>query len=129
MRTRADRIEALKAALESRVLVLDGAMGTALQQRNLSDEDFGGPELAGCNENLVYTRPDVVEDIHRLYGNAGADVFETNTFGSTPLVLGEYGLSEKALEISKKAAEIARRVADQMWTDARPRWVAGSMGP
>jgi 5-methyltetrahydrofolate--homocysteine methyltransferase len=126
---RQERVAALKDALSQRVLCLDGAMGTALQAHDLSDADFGGPELYGCNENLVLTRPDVVEGIHRRYGEAGADVFETNTFGGTPLVLAEYRLEDRALEINRVAAEIARRVADAMSTAEKPRFVAGSMGP
>src|SRR6202521_4515843 len=87
-----ERREALYQALESRILVLDGAMGTMLQQRYLTAEDFGGPALEGCNENLVKTRPDVVLDIHREYFQAGADLVETNSFGGTRLVLAESGL-------------------------------------
>ena len=75
--------------MEQRVLVLDGAMGTMLQQAHLTAADFGGAALEGCNDNLVRTRPDVVLDIHRKYFAAGSDIVETNTFGSTPLVLGE----------------------------------------
>jgi 5-methyltetrahydrofolate--homocysteine methyltransferase len=78
-----DRLAALYDALATRILVLDGAMGTMLQQRNLTASDFGGPALEGCNENLVKTRPDVVLDIHREYFKAGADIVETNTFGGT----------------------------------------------
>src|SRR3954470_5153810 len=89
---RQHRRQALEDALSSRVLVLDGAMGTMLQQRHLTADDFGGAALEGCNENLNRTRPDVVLDIHRAYYRAGADVVETNTFGATPLVLAEYQL-------------------------------------
>jgi 5-methyltetrahydrofolate--homocysteine methyltransferase len=126
---RRERIAALEEALAERVLVLDGAMGTALQERHLDAEDFGGPSLEGCNEHLVFTRPDVVADIHRGYLEAGADVLETNTFGGTPLVLGEYGLADRAYEINLEAARLARAAADAFATPARPRWVAGSMGP
>src|SRR5882672_11210576 len=80
--------KALRELMEQRVLVLDGAMGTMLQQCDLTAADFGGAALEGCNEVLVRTRPDVVLDIHRKYLEAGADIIETNTFGSTPLVLG-----------------------------------------
>ena len=92
MRNLAESEKALRELLGQRVLVLDGAMGTMLQQCNLTAADFGGAALEGCNEVLVRTRPDVVLDIHRKYLEAGADIIETNTFGSTPLVLGEYGL-------------------------------------
>ncbi|HTP70009.1 MAG TPA: methionine synthase [Dongiaceae bacterium] len=121
--------KALRELLSERILVLDGAMGTMLQQRHLSAEDFGGPALEGCNENLVRTRPDVVLDIHRKYFEAGADIVETDTFGSTPLVLGEYGLQQDAHELSKRAAELARQAADEFSKPGRPRFVAGSMGP
>jgi len=104
-------------------------MGTMLQQCNLTAADFGGAALEGCNEVLVRTRPDVVLDIHRKYLEAGADIIETNTFGSTPLVLGEYGLSAEAHALSKRAAELARQAADEFSKTGKPRFVAGSMGP
>src|SRR5690348_2343075 len=94
------RISDLKTALRERILVLDGAMGTAIQDRNLSAADFGGAELEGCNENLVLTRPDLIRSIHESYLGAGCDIVETNTFGGTPLVLAEYGLEAKAYEIN-----------------------------
>ena len=121
--------KALKELLSQRILVLDGAMGTMLQQRNLTAADFGGPALEGCNENLVQTRPDVVLDIHRKYFEAGADIVETNSFGSTPLVLAEYGLQADALELNKRAAALARQAAEEFSTQGKPRFVAGSMGP
>src|ERR1700690_3574832 len=93
----------LRELLAERILVLDGAMGTMLQQRDLTAADFGGNALEGCNENLVRTRPDVVLDIHRKYFEAGSDIVETNSFGSTPLVLAEYGLQADALELNKRA--------------------------
>lgn len=129
MSSRLDRVETLKQALRERILCLDGAMGTALQAANLTEADFGGPELYGCNENLAIVRPDVLEAIHRRYAEAGADIFETNTFGSTPLVLAEYDLADQALEISRAATRLARKVADETSTPAKPRFVAGSMGP
>ncbi len=129
MRNLKESDKALRALLADRVLVLDGAMGTMLQQRDLSAADFGGAALEGCNENLVQTRPDVVLDIHRKYFEAGADIVETDTFGSTPLVLAEYGLEKDALALSRAAAELARQAADEFSTSAKPRFVAGSMGP
>ncbi len=119
----------LRELLAQRILVLDGAMGTMLQARNLTAADFGGPALEGCNEHLALSRPDVLLDIHRAYLDAGADIIETNTFGSMPLVLGEYGLSDRAYEISKTAAALARQAADERSTPSKPRFVAGSMGP
>ena len=120
---------AIRELLRERILVLDGAMGTMLQQANLTAADFGGPALEGCNENLVLTRPDVVSGIHRKYFEAGSDIVETNSFGSTPVVLAEYSLGAEALRISRVSAELARKAADEFSTPAKPRFVAGSMGP
>jgi 5-methyltetrahydrofolate--homocysteine methyltransferase len=121
--------EQLKKLLAERILCLDGAMGTSLQNLDLTIDDFGGPALEGCNENLVLTRPDVIEGVHRSFLEAGADIVETDTFGSTPLVLAEYGLEDRAREISRIATEIARKAVDAFSTDQRPRFVAGSIGP
>ncbi len=123
------RIQALLDALKSRIVVLDGAMGTVLQQKSLTAEDFGGPALEGCNENLVATRPDVILDVHRAYFEAGADIVETDTFGGTPIVLAEYGLQDRAAELNRRAAELARQAAEEFSKPGRPRWVAGSIGP
>jgi 5-methyltetrahydrofolate--homocysteine methyltransferase len=120
---------ALREILRQRIVILDGAMGTMLQQANLSAADFGGAALEGCNEYLVITRPDVVLGVHRKYLDAGADVVETNSFGSTPMVLAEYGLGERAREISRRAAELARQAADEFSKRGKPRFVAGAMGP
>ena len=124
MATPEERWKALEDILAQRVLVLDGAMGTMLQQQRLTAEDFGGAALEGCNENLVRTRPDVVLGIHRAYLEAGADVIETDTFGGTRLVLAEYGLADDAYELNFTAAKLARQAADEL-----SRFVAGSMGP
>ncbi len=110
MRNLKESEKALRELLTECILVLDGAMGTMLQQRNLTAADFGGAALEGCNENLVRTRPDVVLDIHRRYFEAGADIVETNSFGGTPLVLAEYGLQTYAHELNKRAAVLARQV-------------------
>ncbi|WP_342527795.1 methionine synthase [Chryseomicrobium sp. FSL W7-1435] len=115
--------------LQKKILVLDGAMGTMIQQADLSAEDFGGEQFEGCNEYLVRTRPDVVESIHAAYFEAGADIVETNTFGATPVVLDEYELGHLAYALNKEAAEIAKRVASQFSTEQHPRYVAGAMGP
>ncbi|MFP6610343.1 MAG: methionine synthase [Deltaproteobacteria bacterium] len=119
----------LRSILAERILILDGAMGTSLQDAELGPEDFGGTELEGCNENLVRTRPEIVESVHRSFFEAGADVVETNSFGSTSVVLAEYGLENDSLELSRLSAEIARRAADAASTPERTRFVAGSMGP
>jgi 5-methyltetrahydrofolate--homocysteine methyltransferase len=124
-----DRIQALRVALDERILVLDGAMGTAIQAHNLTADDFGGPSLDGCNEHLVLTRPDVIEQIHRDYLDAGADIIETDTFGGTRTVLAEYGVQDKVHDINLAAARLARAAADAAATPQRPRFVAGSMGP
>jgi 5-methyltetrahydrofolate--homocysteine methyltransferase len=129
MNTWEERQQALFDALNSRIVVLDGAMGTMLQRANLTAADFGGNALEGCNENLVRTRPDVVLDIHRAYYAAGADMVETNSFGGTPLVLAEYGLADDASLLNRRAAELARQAADEHSTPGRPRFVAGSIGP
>ncbi|MBI3697466.1 MAG: homocysteine S-methyltransferase family protein, partial [Acidobacteria bacterium] len=119
----------LNEALEARILVLDGAMGTMLQQKQLTAADFGGPSLEGCNEYLVKTRPDVVLDIHRAYLAAGSDIIETNTFGGTRIVLAEYNVADQASELNLAAAKLARQAADEFSTPQKPRFVAGSMGP
>jgi 5-methyltetrahydrofolate--homocysteine methyltransferase len=129
MRNLTESAKALRELLSQRILVLDGAMGTMLQQRHLTAEDFGGAALEGCNENLVRTRPDVVLDIHRKYFEAGSDIVETNSFGGASIVLAEYGLSSDAHELNRLSAELARQAADEASTSARPRFVAGSMGP
>jgi 5-methyltetrahydrofolate--homocysteine methyltransferase len=119
----------LRSILQQRLVVLDGAMGTALQARALTAADFGGAELEGCNEVLVLERPDVISDIHAGYLAAGADIVETNTFNGTPTDLDNYGIGSRAAEINETAARLARAAADAASTPARPRFVAGSMGP
>ncbi len=111
------------------VLVFDGAMGTNLQVQNLTADDFGGADYEGCNEYLVHTKPEAVEKVHRDFLAAGADVIETDTFGSSSFVLAEYDLADQAYSLSKTAAELARRVADEFSTLEKPRFVAGSIGP
>jgi len=129
MRNLNESAKALRELLSERILVLDGAMGTMLQQRDLTAEDFGGAALEGCNENLVRTRPDVVLDIHRKYFAAGSDIVETNSFGGAPIVLAEYGLAADAHLLNKRSAELARQAADEFSKPGRPRFVAGSVGP
>ncbi|MGE4620276.1 MAG: methionine synthase [Planctomycetota bacterium] len=117
------------AQLRERILVIDGATGTALQERDLTAEDFGGEDLAGCNENLVLTRPEVIRSVHQDYLQAGSDCIETNTFGATPLVLDEYDLGSKAEEINIVASQLARAEIDRFDSKDHPRWILGSMGP
>jgi 5-methyltetrahydrofolate--homocysteine methyltransferase len=113
--------------LKRRVLVYDGAMGTNLQKHNLSAEDFQDKE--GCNELLVLSRPDVIRQIHASFLEAGCDVIETDSFGSTSIVLAEYGLESRTRELNLAAARLAREVADKYSTPDKPRFVAGSIGP
>ncbi|WP_257348465.1 methionine synthase [Pseudalkalibacillus decolorationis] len=115
--------------LRSKILVMDGAMGTMLQRAELTADDFGGEEYDGCNEYLNFTAPDVIESIHLEYLKAGADIIETNTFGGTSLVLDEYDLGSRAYEMNRTGAEIAKRAAQQVSTSGWPRFVAGSLGP
>lgn len=129
MLNRKERVSRLKADLKKRVLVLDGAMGTAIQDKNLTAEDFGGVEYEGCNENLILTRPDIIQNIHEDYLKAGADIVETGTFGATPLVLAEYNLSEKTYEVNFQGAKLARAACDKYSTSENLRYVAGSIGP
>ncbi|NNL70736.1 MAG: methionine synthase [Acidimicrobiia bacterium] len=112
------------------LVILDGATGTSLQGFGLTLDDFGGPAFEGCNELLSVTRPDVVARIHRSFFDVGVDATETNTFGAFPVPLGEYGIADRAYELSAAAAAIAREVTDEyIAADGRERWVAGSMGP
>src|ERR1051325_5139992 len=116
-------------SLRDRVLFFDGAMGTQVQARELSAEDYGGKRWDGCIDYLSLTRPDVVEAIHAAYFEAGADVVETNSFQASRTRLEEWGLGEKTRELNRAAAATARKVADRFATDGRPRFVAGSIGP
>ena len=115
--------------LKQRVLVYDGAMGTSLQQLGLTAADFGGPDLEGCNDNLVLSRPDAVEGVHASFLDVGCDVIETDTFRANRLTLREYGLHDRVLDLNRAAASLARRLADRFATPDRPRFVAGSIGP
>ena len=125
-----DRLDAL---LSERILVLDGAYGTAIQARDLSDADYRGDrfrdhprDVKGDPDLLNLTRPDVVEDIHRRYLSAGADIVTTNTFTATSLAQADYGLEDAVFEMNRAGARIARRAADAFGPD---RFVAGSVGP
>lgn len=115
--------------MKEKILILDGAIGTMLQKEKLTVEDFGGEAWEGCNEILNITRPDVIKKIHDAYYEAGADLIETNTFGATPIVLAEYGLSHQTEEINLRAAQLAVKSRDKWSTADWPRYVAGAMGP
>ena len=123
------RQQALLEALASRILVLDGAMGTMLQQRNPTLEDWGGAAFENCPENLLFTRPEWIRDIHREYFAAGADIVETNSFGGSPITLAEFGLEDRWHEVNSTAARLAREAAEEFSAPGRPRFVAGSIGP
>ncbi len=129
MKTPEERQRALADILEQRVLVLDGAMGTMLQQLNPTAADFGGAAFENCNENLLRTRPDWVLGIHRKYFAAGSDVVETNSFNCDRISLGDFGLQDEVYALNAIAAKLARQAADEFSTPAKPRFVAGSMGP
>ncbi|HEX7998534.1 MAG TPA: methionine synthase [Pyrinomonadaceae bacterium] len=115
--------------LKERVIVFDGAMGTNIQSQQLTADDFGGPQLEGCNEYLLVSKPEAVEKVHADFFAVGCDVVETNSFGSTSIVLAEYNIAPLAYELNFKAAQLAKRVASDYSTREKPRWVAGSMGP
>src|SRR5271163_600841 len=129
MSTTRERIEILRSLIARRIVVLDGATGTSIQGMNLHAGSFGGASLDGCNENLVLTSPDKISELHRSFLEAGADIIETNSFGSTSVVLAEYGLEGQARELNRIAAQLARTEADAFSTPDHLRFVAGSMGP
>ena len=111
------------------IIIFDGGTGTSFQNLNLSSHDFGGDDLEGCNENLVLSSPNTVEQVHNSFLEAGCHVIETNTFGASSIVLDEYSISNKAYEINKKAAQIAKKCANLYSSINTPRFVAGSIGP
>jgi 5-methyltetrahydrofolate--homocysteine methyltransferase len=116
-------------ALDERVLIFDGAMGTNIQLHHPTPEDFGGKSLEGCNDHLVLTRPDIIQAIHESFLAVGCDVVETCTFQSTPHRLREWGIEPKTRELNVAAARLARVACDKFSTPERPRFVAGSIGP
>src|SRR5437868_1282667 len=116
-------------AIDERVLVFDGAMGTNIQLHHPTPEDFGGKSLEGCNDHLVLTRPDIIQSIHESFLAVGCDVVETCTFQSTPHRLREWGIEEKTRDLNVAAARLARAACDKYATPDKPRFVAGSIGP
>jgi 5-methyltetrahydrofolate--homocysteine methyltransferase len=129
MSTKTDLPSSYLRAASERVVIFDGAMGTNLQLADLTADDFGGPELEGCNELLVVSRPDVVDRIHRSFFEVGCDVVETDAFGAFAPVLAEYGQAHRVRELNLAAARLARDAADDFSAPDRPRWVAGNIGP
>src|SRR5699024_8179018 len=132
------RQQALQDALQQRILVLDGAMGTMIQSHKLTEEDFRGErfadwaqDLQGNNDLLILTQPKLIQDIERAYLDAGADIIETNTFNSPQISQADYGLESIAYELNFEGARIAREVADEktLETPDKPRFVAGVLGP
>ncbi|WP_427137556.1 methionine synthase [Psychrobacillus psychrodurans] len=119
----------IEQQLQERILIIDGAMGTMIQNADLNPEDFGGDEYDGCNEYLNIVKPDVIEHVHREYLAAGADIICTNTFGGTPVVLNEYDLGNQAHDINFRAAQLAKICAEEFSTSDWPRFVAGAIGP
>src|SRR5256884_7166644 len=115
--------------LKDYIVVFDGAMGTNLHAQDLTVDDYGGPQFEGCPEHLLITMPDAVEKVHAGFLEVGCDVVETDSFGSTSIVLAEYQIAHLAYELNAKAAQLAKRVAADFSTTEKPRWVAGSMGP
>lgn len=129
---------ALESILDQRILILDGAMGTMLQTYGLTDHDFHGDRFAshpvplkGFNDLLAITRPDIIEEVHRAYLAAGADIIETNTFNATQIGMADYGMEHLVKELNQAAVAVARRAADSYTAmdPAKPRFVAGSIGP
>ncbi len=115
--------------LKEKIVVFDGAMGTYLQSLNLTLDDWGGANFENCSENLLYTRPDAIEQVHSSFLEVGCDVIETNSFGGSEVVLAEFGIVEKTYDVNFRAAALAKRVASDFSTAAKPRFVAGSIGP
>ncbi len=136
--TREQRIAALKATVARRIVVIDGGMGTEIQTRKLSEEDYRGPrfkdwhrDVKGNNDLLVLSQPALIREIHDSYFAAGSDIVETNTFNAQVISMADYGMEEFAYEINLEAAKIARAAADG-WTAKtpdQPRFVAGALGP
>ena len=137
VRARRQRLEQLTQTLGGRIVVLDGAMGTMIQSYKLSENEFRGErfqnhtvDLRGNNDLLNLTRPNLIEEIHREFLLAGADIIQTNTFNSTSISQSDYGLESAVYELNRSGAAIARRVADEVAIEtSRPRWVAGVLGP
>jgi len=135
--TREQRIAALHAEVKQRLLIIDGAMGTMVQEYGLKEADYRGErfkdwtsDVKGNNDLLVLTRPDIIGAIHRQYLEAGADIIETSTFNSTRVSMADYGMQSIVRELNVEGARLSRRICDEFEAkDGRPRWVAGVLGP
>ena len=132
------RIQQLPALLSRRILILDGAMGTMIQNYQLDEADYRGErfrdfahDLKGNNDLLVLTQPQIIREIHEQYLDAGADIIETNTFNSTAVAMADYHMADLVYELNVEAAQLARAAADACETKdpSRPRFVAGALGP
>ena len=124
--------ETIQSLLKERILVIDGAMGTQIQDLDIPAKawiDDKGVEQEGCNELLIDTAPDLIKRIHKRYAMAGADLLKTNTFGTMPWVLDEYQMGERAYELSKKGAALVKEICEEYSTTEQPRFVLGSIGP
>ena len=133
---RQDRIATLKKALTERILILDGASGTFIQDYELDEAGYRGDrfadwqqEVKGNNDLLILSRPEIIRTMHEAYFNAGADIVETNTFSATTIAQADYGMEDLALELNIEGARLARAAADEAAKDGRPRYVAGAIGP
>ena len=129
-------MQTLKQLLDQRILILDGAMGTMIQRYGLNEQDFRGSlfpdsavELKGNNDLLCLTAPHLIDEIHRAYLEAGADIIETNSFNANAISMADYRLESQVKEINRAATRIARKAADDYSTPDKPRFVAGSIGP
>src|SRR5262245_56647981 len=136
MSSQAERVDKLRGLFAERIVVLDGAMGTMIQQHKLDEAAYRGArfadwarDLKGCNDLLVLTRPELIGDIHRQFIDAGADIVSTSTFNATSIALADYGLESLVHELNRDAAALARRVADESAARlGRPVFVAGALG-
>jgi len=133
---RRSRIEWLRKSLNERVVLLDGGMGTMIQQAGLSESDYRGDEFAhwssdlkGNNDLLTLTQPSLIAQIHQQYLDAGSDIIETNTFNTNAPSMGDYGMTDLVARVNEEAARLARAVCDEAETTGTPKLVAGVLGP
>ena len=134
--SRQERIAVFRTQLDQRILILDGAMGTMIQRHKLEEADYRGErfadwpsDLKGNNDLLSLTKPEIIQDIHTAYLEAGADILETNTFNATRIAMADYAMEALSYELNVASARLARAAADETGTHDRPRFVAGVLGP